>query len=52
MVHDDIPRFHWKLSIIEYLIKCNDGLVHAAHIRTGNCKTTRPIVKLYPVKCW
>ena len=52
MIHDDIPRLRWKLAIIEDVIKSNDGLVHAAHIKTGNCRTTRPIVKLHTVKCW
>ena len=50
IVHDNTPRLQWKLAIIEDLIKGNDGLVHAAHIRTDNCRTTRPIVELYPLE--
>ena len=50
VVHDNTPRLQWKLAIIEDLIKGNDGLVLAAHIRTENCRTTKPIVKLYPLE--
>ena len=50
VVHDDAPRLHWKLAIVEEPIKGNDGLVRAARIRTSNCTTTRPIVKLYPLE--
>ena len=50
VVHDDAPRLHWKLAIVEEPIKENDGLVRAARIRTSNCTTTRPIVKLYPLE--
>ena len=50
VVHDDAPRLHWKLAIVEEPIKGNDGLVCAARIRTDNCTTTRPIVKLYPLE--
>ena len=34
LVHDDKPRYSWKLAIIEQLIRGNDGLVRAANIRT------------------
>ena len=50
VVHDDVPRLCWKLAVVEEPIKGNDGLVCAAHIRTDNCTTTRPIVKLYPLE--
>ena len=50
VVHDDAPRLHWKLAIVEELIKGNDGLVRAVRIRTSNCTTTRTIVKLYPLE--
>ena len=32
---------------MEDLIKGNDGLFQATHVRTENYRTTRPIVKLY-----
>ena len=35
---------------MENLIKGNDGQVSAAHIRTSNHKTTRPVAKLFPLK--
>ena len=50
IVHDDKPRLQWKLAIVEDLIEGNDGLVQAAHVRTENCCTTRPIIKLYPLR--
>ena len=50
VVHDNTSRMQWKLAVVEDLIKGNDGLVRAAHIRTANCRTTRPIVKLYPLE--
>ena len=50
IVHDDKPRIQWKLAVVEKLIEGRDGLVRAAHIRMDNLKTTRPIVKLYPLK--
>ena len=50
VVQDDTPRIRWKLAVVESLIEGNDGLVRAAHIRTDKCRTTRPIVKLYPLE--
>ena len=50
IIHDDKPRLHWKLAIVEDLIKGNDGLVQAANVRIENYTTTRPIVKLYPLE--
>lgn len=50
IIHDDKPRLQWKLAIVENLIKGNDGLVRAAHVRTENHRTTRPIIKLYPLE--
>ena len=41
IVHEDNKsRFHWRLAIVEDLIKGNDGQVSAAHIRTSNHRTT------------
>ena len=50
IVHDKESRIRWKLALVERLIKGGDNLVHAAHIRIGNYRTTRPIVKLYPLE--
>ena len=50
IVHDDKPRLQWRLAVVEDIIKGRDNLVRAAHIRMGNYKTTRPIVKLYPLE--
>jgi len=50
--HDDTPRTTWKMAIVEDLIFGRDGLVRAraAHIRTANGITSRPIPKLYPIE--
>ena len=50
IVHDDKPRVQWKLAVVEELIEGRDGMVRAAHIRMDKLKTTRPIVKLYPLE--
>ena len=43
-------RLQWRLAVVEDLIKGKDGQVRAAHIRTSNHKTTRPVAKLYPME--
>ena len=51
IVHEDNkPRLQWRLAIVEDLIEGKDGQVRAAHIRTSNYKTTRPVAKLYPLE--
>ena len=50
IVHDDKPRMQWRLAVVEKLFIGKDSLVRAAHIRMGTHKTTRPIVKLYPLE--
>ena len=50
IVHDEKSRLYWRLAVVEDLIEGNDGLVRAAHIRMGKLKTTRPIIKLYPLE--
>ena len=51
IVHEDnTPRLHWRLAVVEDLIKGNDGQVRAAHIKTSSHKTTRPVAKLYPLE--
>ena len=50
IVHDDKARLHWRLAIVEDLIQGRDGHVRAANIRMGNHRTSRPIVKLYPLE--
>ena len=50
IVHDDKLRLNWRLAVVEDLIEGKDGLVRAAHIRMDKLKTTRPIVKLYPLE--
>jgi len=49
-VHDEKPRMQWRLTIVEELIKGRDNLIHAAHVRMNNYRTTHPIVKLYPLE--
>ena len=50
MIQDDTPRIDWQLAVIEELIVGNDGLVRAAHIRTAQGRTNRPISKLCPLE--
>lgn len=50
MVYDDTPRIHWKLAVVDDLVKGNDGLIRSAHISTANHKTNRPITRLYPLE--
>ena len=50
MNYDDTPRFHWKLAVVDDLVKGNDGLIHSAHISTANHKTNRLITRLYPLE--
>ena len=46
LIHDDGPRLHWRLGLVDSLITGNDGLVRAANVRTSNQITSRPITKL------
>jgi len=32
LVHDECPRFNWKLAVIEGLTMGNDGMVCSANI--------------------
>jgi len=50
IVRDEKPRMQWKLALVEGLIKGRDDLARAAHIKIGNYRTTRPIVKLYSLE--
>ena len=50
LVQDDGPRINWRLAVVEELIVGRDGLVRAAHIRTVNGRTNRPISKLCPLE--
>ena len=49
-MHDDIPRVHWKLAVVEKLITGLDGYTRAAEIRTATGKTNRSIAKLFPLE--
>ena len=49
-IHDKGPRINWRLAVVEELITGKDGLVRAANIRTGTGRTSRPIIKLYPLE--
>ena len=50
LVHDDIPRINWQLTVIEDVIKGSDGLIRAVNIRTKSGRTNRPIACLYPLE--
>jgi hypothetical protein len=40
----------WRLALVEKLNTGNDGLVRSACIKTSTGRTSRPIVKLYPLE--
>lgn len=50
LIHNDGPRLHWRLGVIDSLIQGNDGLVRAVNVRTNNRVTSRPISRLYPLE--
>jgi len=50
LVHDDGPRIKCRLAVVEELIHGGDGLVRAANIRTSTGQTSRPVVRLIPLK--
>jgi len=50
LIHDDGPRLHWRLAIVDSLIQGNDGLVRAVNVHTNNRITSRPINRLYPLE--
>ena len=49
-IHDDKPRNSWKLALVEELIEGNDGHVRAAIVKPKSGRTSRPIVKLFPME--
>ena len=49
LVHD-VPRTTWRMAVIEELIVGQDGLTHAAVIRTSIGTTSKPITRLYPLE--
>ena len=50
VIHDDTPRLKWQLAVVKDLQRGNDNVVRSATIRTVNGVTSRPVVKLYPLK--
>ena len=52
LMHNDTPRMTWKITVIEKLIRGNDGLVRAANIniQTATGRTNRPITRLVPLE--
>ena len=50
LVHDNIPRVHWKLAVIKEVVKGKDGLIRSAVICSANGATNRPITNLYPME--
>ena len=49
-IQQDQPRNKWKLGVIEDLVTGNDEHVRSAIVRTRSGRTSRPIVKLYPIE--
>ena len=50
LIHDDAPWIQWRLGVVEYLNKGNDGFARSANVRTSTGQTNRPITKLYPLE--
>ena len=51
LVHDtDTPKHRWELGLVESLILGFDKLCRAAVVRTARGRTTRSIIKLYPLE--
>lgn len=50
LVHDELPRFRWKMAIVDELIRSEDGQVRAAFVRTKNGRASRPLQKLFPIE--
>ena len=50
LIHNDGPRLHWRLGVMDSLIQGNDGLVHAVNVKTNNRVTSQPISRLYPLE--
>ena len=48
IIHDNKPRLHWKLAIVEDLIKGNDGLVRGAHVRQRTTGSPNPLLSCIP----
>ena len=44
------PRHHWELGLVQELILGTDKLCRAAVVRTSRGRTTRSIIKLYPLE--
>ncbi|VDI19671.1 ethanolamine-phosphate phospho-lyase, partial [Mytilus galloprovincialis] len=47
---DKLPKNRWNIAVVDKLITGNDGFTRAAIIRTRAGRTSRPIVKLYPLE--
>ncbi|VDI51706.1 Hypothetical predicted protein [Mytilus galloprovincialis] len=47
---DKLPKNRWNIAVVDELITGNDGFTRAAIIRTSAGRTSRPIVKLYPLE--
>ena len=50
VAHMNKPRHHWELGIVQELILGNDKLCRAAVVRTSRVRTTRSVIKLYPLE--
>ncbi|XP_076089954.1 uncharacterized protein LOC143061985 [Mytilus galloprovincialis] len=47
---DKLPKNRWNIAVVDELITGNDVFTRAAIIRTSAGRTSRPIVKLYPLE--
>jgi hypothetical protein len=51
-IHDDSPRFTWKLTVVDKLIFGKDELIRVVKLCTSYGLTNRPIYKLYPIEVY
>ena len=49
-IEGDGTRIGWKTAIIEEVVRGNDGIPRSAVLRTARGRTTRPLLKLYPLE--
>lgn len=50
LIHDEGPRFLWRLGCVEELTNSRDGHIRSVNLRTANGRTSRPVAKLFPLE--
>ncbi|XP_068203691.1 uncharacterized protein [Palaemon carinicauda] len=52
LIHDEVPRSHWKLGQIVKLHVGPDDVLRVVTLKTPQGQVMRPVVKLYPLELW